>query len=165
MPIEVIDFKGETYPAFQASGNAARFVMPFAKEVCVGEGYDIGCAKEEWKFPNAQGIDLVFDDEWNAYNLPNKQVDFIFSSHCLEHLDSWVEALEYWTTKLKSGGVLFLYLPHRTQKYWLPWNNRKHKHILREKEIINLLLDLGYKYVIPGHRDLNCSFTIMAEKG
>jgi len=165
MPIELIEYDGDIYPQFQASGFAARFIMPFAKEVCNGVGYDIGCHKEEWKLEGSQGIDLVFPDKWDAYNLPEDQVDYIFSSHCLEHLDSWVEALEYWTTKLKRGGVLFLYLPHYDQKYWRPWNNRKHKHILKENEIVSLLLSLNYKLVFVGKRDLNSSFTIMAEKG
>ena len=33
-PFKTIKFNGKEYPEFQANGNAARFIMPFAKEVC-----------------------------------------------------------------------------------------------------------------------------------
>ena len=51
--ISTIEYKGEVYPSFQASGFAARFAFPFAKEVCHGIGFDIGCAKREWALPGA----------------------------------------------------------------------------------------------------------------
>ena len=79
--IETIHFKGETFPMFQAQGNAAQFALPFAKKVCKGTGFDIGFCKLEWKFPGAVGIDLCVDDEYNAFNLPDYTVDYIFSSH------------------------------------------------------------------------------------
>ena len=109
--IEVLDFNGKKYPAFQETGNAAQFVLPYAKYICIGFGYDIGCAKKEWAFPDSIPIDILFDDDYDAFNLPDKKADYIFSSHCLEHLDNWVEALDYWIGKLNKGGNLFLYLP------------------------------------------------------
>lgn len=161
--IEKIDYKNIPYPAFQAEGNAAQFVMPFATKFCKGNGYDIGCNRLEWALEGAQPIDILFDDEYDAMNLPDKKVDFIFSSHCLEHLDNWSLALDYWSTKLKEGGVLFLYLPHYDQEYWRPWNNRKHIHVLDIEMIMDFLCDKGYKWIIPTGRDLNHSFTIVAE--
>ena len=109
---EAVFYKGEYYPKFQTEGNASQFAIPFAKHFCSGVGYDIGCNRLEWAFPGATPIDLLFDDPWDAYNLPDEKVDYIYSSHCLEHLPDWVEALDYWASKLKSGGALFLYLPH-----------------------------------------------------
>jgi hypothetical protein len=47
MPIETIDFKGNTYPKFQAEGYAAQFIIPFALKICKGVGYDIGCMKKK----------------------------------------------------------------------------------------------------------------------
>jgi predicted SAM-dependent methyltransferase len=52
--------------------------------------------------------------------LPDELVDYIYSSHCLEHVDNWIETLEYWIKNLKDGGILFLYLPDFSQKYWRP---------------------------------------------
>ena len=81
--IETIEHGGKKYPLFQATGNAARFAMPFAKEMLHGNGLDVGCCKREWAFPDATPIDLVFADEYHANNLPDGQFDYIFSSHCL----------------------------------------------------------------------------------
>ena len=64
--IEIIEYKGKTYPKFQSIGMASQFAIPFAKHVCIGEGYDIGCMKKEWAFPGSIPIDLDFDDEYHA---------------------------------------------------------------------------------------------------
>lgn len=162
--INVIEYKGEKYPKFQSEGNASQFAIPFARHFCKGVGYDIGFCKEEWKLEYAIGIDLNNADGYHAMNLPEGSVDFIYSSHCLEHLDSWVKALEYWVSKLKSGGVLFLYLPHEDQKYWLPWNNKKHNHVLNYLDIKNCLESLGIKNIFYSERDLNHSFIVVGEK-
>lgn len=162
--IEIIEFGGEKYPEFQAQGYAAKFAFPYAKILCEGEGFDIGCCKEEWVFPDATPIDLDFDDEYDAYNLPEGEKDYIFSSHCLEHLEDWVGALNYWTTKLKPGGTLFLYLPHKDQKYWRPWNNRKHYHMFQPSDIVSYLEDKDFTNIIHSERDLNHSFIVAATK-
>ena len=128
--IKTVTHDGKIYPEFQTNGNAARFAMPFAKELLQGNGLDIGCNRKDWAFPGAKMIDLEINDEWDAFNLPNEKYDYIFSSHCLEHINDWVGALDYWGKHLKAGGVMFLYLPHYSQTYWRPWNNRKHVNIL-----------------------------------
>jgi predicted SAM-dependent methyltransferase len=162
--IQTINYKGKEYPHFQSIGNAAQFVIPFAKQVCSGKGYDIGCMKPEWSFPGSIPIDLDFPDEYHALNLPEKEVDYIFSSHCLEHIDGWVEVMDYWHDTLKKGGVLFLYLPSYFQEYWKPWNNRKHRNIFNPEIIRDYLQDVGYSKIFISGIDLNDSFVVMAEK-
>jgi len=162
--IETIEFKGEEYPSFQTFGNASQFAIPFAKHVCSGFGYDVGCMKEEWAFPGARAIDLDFPDEYHALNLPEEEPDFIFSSHCLEHTDDWVATLDYWYERLKEGGTLFLYLPDYSQAYWRPWHNRKHKHVFQPWVIRQYMEDRGYKKVFVSDVDLNNSFMVMGEK-
>lgn len=164
MAIKTIKYKNTLYPEFQTYGFAAQFIIPFAKYVCRGIGYDIGCMKKEWSFPGSIPIDKRFLDEYNAYNLPFKNVDYIFSSHCLEHLPDWIKALDYWTHLLKRKGVLFLYLPHPDQIYWRPWNNRKHKHSLYPETIINYMKENKYKKIFNSERDFNHSYAIMGEK-
>ena len=44
--IETIEFQRKWYPKFQTEGNASQFAIPFAKHVCKGYGYDIGCMKK-----------------------------------------------------------------------------------------------------------------------
>lgn len=162
--IEIITFKNRTYPKFQSEGFAAKFAFPFAKEVCKGEGYDIGCNREEWKFPGSIAIDPIIDSKHHATKLPEGEMDYIFSSHCLEHIPNWIETLDYWYNVLRDGGILFLYLPDRSQEYWLPWNNRKHIHSFYPKLIEMYLMDKGYKNVMVSGVDLNNSFMAMAEK-
>jgi predicted SAM-dependent methyltransferase len=107
---------------------------------------------------------LKNNDGFHAFNLPEQCVDYIHSSHCLEHLTDWVEALQYWISKLKPGGLLFLYLPHKDQTYWLPWNNRKHKHVLDAKLIKSCIESFGMENVVYSDRDLNYSFALIATK-
>lgn len=164
--LDTVEFNGRKYPAWQASGNAARFIMPFAKEVCTMNGFDIGCHSKKWALPGAVPIDIVFNNGFDAYNLPKcfakGEVNYIFSSHCLEHLPNWVTALDYWIDTISPGGVLFLYLPHYDQEYWRPWNNHKHIHALHPQvlrdyfENKNRVNDL---YITGA--DLNHSFAVL----
>lgn len=162
---DAIEFNGINYPKFQSEGNAAQFAIPFAKYFCSGKGLDIGCMHKQWAFPGAWPIDKNFPDEYDAFNLPDGLFDYIFSSHCLEHLNDWVAALDYWTTKISSGGVIFLYLPHYSQEYWRPWNNRNHLHSLHG-EVLRDYFESKRSYnniIVTGH-DLNSSFYIVAAK-
>ena len=161
--MDVINYKGLTYPHFQCEGHAAQFAIPYAKHICKGKGYDIGCGRVEWALPGAIPIDINIDGS-DAMNLPDKKVDYIFSSHCLEHLTDWVGALIHWDSRLKIGGSLFLYLPDYSQEYWRPWHNRKHLHVLTPNIITDCLKDLGYKNIFASGVDLNNSFMIIAEK-
>lgn len=162
--IETIEHENKIYPILQTKGYSAKYAIPFALDILSGEGLDIGCNREEWKFPGAQAIDLEFEDEWDAFNLPDKKYDYIFSSHCLEHLPDWVGALDYWTTRLKTGGVMFLYLPHYSQTYWRPWNNRKHINILQPEYLNDYFVNRGFVNVITTGFDLNNAFYAVAEK-
>jgi SAM-dependent methyltransferase len=169
MPIKTIVFKDKQYPEFQAQGFAAQFAFPFAHKICEGNGVDIGCNRFEWKFPNAIPVDPAINPEFHAMNIPDNhldphgQWDYIFSSHCLEHLDDWTSALLYWKTRLKPGGVLFLYLPHYSQEYWRTWNNRKHKHNLMPEQIHDFFKSTGWVKCFVSGADLNNSFYAIAE--
>ena len=162
--MDLIEFNNKKYPLFQAKGFASKFAFPYALEVCKGKGYDIGCMKKEWSLPGSTPIDLDFDDDFHATNLPHSDIDYIFSSHSLEHIDNWVEVMEYWYNTLKTGGILFLYLPHYSQDYWRPWNNKKHRNIFSPTIIEDIMEHLGYKNIFISERDLNNSFMAMGEK-
>jgi predicted SAM-dependent methyltransferase len=161
--MELINYKNKTYPKFQSEGNAAQFAIPYALHICKGTGVDIGCNREEWKFPGAIPVDPIINDS-DALNFPYENLDYIFSSHCLEHLYDWVDVLDYWTSKLKKGGVLFLYLPDYSQEYWKPWNNRKHKNIFTPNIISDYMSDNGYANIFKSGVDLNNAFMVFGEK-
>lgn len=164
--IETITFNNISYPKFQSDWFAAKFVFPFAKEICKGDGWDIGCGKKEWAFPGSIPVDINFDDgKYHALNLPSLDFgDYIFSSHCLEHIENWTKALDYWYLKLKSGGNIFLYLPDFSQEYWRPWNNKKHIHIFTPEIIKSYFNNNKWKNIFVSGIDLNNSFIIIAEK-
>lgn len=177
------------YPAFQADGFAAQFAFPFAEKVCTGIGLDIGCNRLEWALPenkslhDSQGGRIVYpiDPElgmknafahskqgeyFDAMTLPDGTFDFIFSSHCLEHVPHWSNALDYWAEKIKPGGVLFLYLPDFSQSYWRPYYNKKHYHVFTPEILHQYFSDrcnLWGKSFVSG-ADLNNSFMCMAER-
>jgi len=162
--MEVINFNGVDYPLFQAKGNASQFAIPFAKHFCKGRGVDVGFCNEDWKLPKAIGADI--GDQTNNYHahlLPS-ELDYIYSSHCLEHLENWVSTIEYWATRLKAGGILFLYLPHKDQEYWMPWNNRKHFHVLTAEAVSGCMKKFGFTKIHTSERDLNHSFMVVGEK-
>ena len=161
--IKTIQYKEHTYPSFQSEGNAAQFAIPYAKHVCIGTGVDIGCNRLEWSFPGSLPVDPIIN-EYDALNFPYENLDYVFSSHCLEHLYDWVSVLDYWTSKLKVGGVLFLYLPDYSQEYWKPWNNRKHLNIFSPTIIKDYFEDRNYNTIFTSQVDLNNAFMVMAEK-
>lgn len=166
--IDVISFKNRLYPEFQGKGNATQFAIPFAMHVCRGVGYDIGCNRVEWKFPDSIPIDPAINSLQHANSLPFDtygHVDYIYSSHCLEHVSGdWYGTLQYWVDNLKIGGTLFLYLPDFSQEYWRPWNNRKHVHVFTPSIIEDALNSLNLKNIFVSGIDLNNSFMAMGEK-
>ena len=159
----LFDYKGESYPAYLKQGNAISYIMPVAKYFCKGEGLDIG-GTFKWNFPGARIINIGNDDKWAAGCLPDEKYDYIISSHCLEHVERPPEILEYWQTRLKKSGVLFLYLPHPDMEYWAI-NCPKHRHYFYPKVIYYWLHDLGFKDILVSGRDMYWSFTVVAFNG
>lgn len=166
--VSTIEFKGVDYPMWQASGNAARFAIPFAIEVCKGGvGYDVGCNRPSWALPGAIPIDPSIDSAYDAMHLPDVIVDYFFSSHMLEHyVGRFQDVIEYWLTRLKKGGVIMLYLPNCDyQKYWA-WGNTKHIHYLNPTIMRDYLnhLDGIEKFFVTSGYDLNGSFYCVIQK-
>jgi len=141
--------------------NGVSGIAPTALQFCKGNGLDIGASN--WPLPGATPIGPP--NGWDAMKLPRGEFDYVFSSHCLEHLVNPVEALEHWKTRLRPGGVLFLYLPHPEMQYWRPQNCRKHLHMFYPKDTAQMLRDLGFVGVIYGERDLAWSFAVVGFNG
>lgn len=161
----VFDYRGETFPDYLRRGNACRFIVPTALEFCRGKGVDVGAS--EWPLPGATAVDAKSGGD--AMALPagpraGGRWDFVFSSHCLEHLANPVAALEHWRDRLRDGGVLFLYLPHPAMRYWRPQNCRKHLHLFHPEDTAEMLRDLGFVNVMHGDRDLAWSFAVVGFK-
>jgi SAM-dependent methyltransferase len=155
------EYKGVLYPDYLKRGPAHRFILEAARHFCNGYGFDVGAGGPSSPLRGALAIDVLNGNSHHALNLPDNVVDYIFSSHTLEHLENPVAALEHWKSRLRPGGVLFLYLPSEDMEYWLPQNNRKHLHSWRPAQMAKLVSDLGFVNVIHSERDLNWSFAVV----
>lgn len=161
--IMIYNYKGKIYPSYLKTGNAQAYIEKVASHFCVGNGLDIG-GFGDWTLLGSTPINILDDSEYDAFNLPDKKYNYIFSSHCLEHLDNYVAALEYWTEHIKKDGILFLYLPHIDMEYWQPQNNKKHLHQFYVDPMKKLFKNLGYKYILASERDMYWSFSIVGVK-
>lgn len=168
--IDTIVYDGQIVPKYISEGFHAQYIFPIATKVCIGLGLDIGCGREDWKLPGSFGIDPKLDMKYDAYHLPQQGPngwDYIFSSHCLEHLPDYVKALRYWTDSLKVGGTLFLYLPHYKCKHWRPhvkMNSAVHLHQFDPIQMREILTEIGYENVFVSDCDLAYSFAAMGTK-
>ena len=161
MPIR---FKHQIVPDHITEGHHSQYIIPVARKICKGVGLDIGCNRPEWSFPGSRPIDITLPDDYDAYNLPEWTggYDYIFSSHCLEHLEDYRGALQHWLSHIKSRGKLFLYLPHPDCLYWHPNEQptKLHLHSFTPMIIKELLEDLGLVDIFFSERDLAYSFAV-----
>jgi SAM-dependent methyltransferase len=114
------EFEGRFYPDYLFVGGASFAIHRVALEHCRGEGIDVGAGL--WPLPGAVAIDIERGPgvSRRLEDVPPHSQDFVFSSHCLEHIADWKDALRGWIEKLKPNGRLFLYLPHPTCAIWRP---------------------------------------------
>lgn len=156
----IYEYRGRLYPEYLKRGNGCQFIAPAALHFCQGIGIDVGAGK--WPLPGAIPVDLA--DGGDAMALPGGSFDFVFSSHAIEHLENPIAAIEHWKSRIRIGGVLFLYLPHPGMEYWLPQNNRKHLHSWWPEQMAKIVADLGFVNVIHSERDLAWSFAVVGFK-
>lgn len=169
--MKLLNFMGKNYPEFIAEGNHAQYILPVAKKVLEGKnlGVDVGCKKPEWSYPGAILADIDLDDNpWHAHNLPNYgELEYVFSSHCLEHVEKWELALEHWYGSLVTGGIIFMYLPHTNCEYWdtrfMP--TKRHVNDFNPQQLKHYFkYMLGMKNIFVSERDSAFSFCVYGEK-
>jgi SAM-dependent methyltransferase len=80
------------------------------KAATTGRGIDIGCGPDPVT-PDARRFDLEDGDANVASQFVKEQFDFVYSSHCLEHMhDPRATILDWWKL-VKPGGYLFIMVP------------------------------------------------------
>lgn len=148
----------KNWPDYLFEGNAVSWIKNEALDWCKGKGVDVGGG--DWRLPGAIPIDL--QTEFQVEDFDADSLDYIFSSHTLEHIECWRCDLKVWREKLKIGGILFLYLPHEEG----PWRNcKKHKWIPQPEPVIDALRHSGMTIIKHTTRPDNyCSFYIIAKK-
>lgn len=133
------------YPAYLKQGAAIDGVRYLARKFCYGKGIDVGAGI--WPFDGARPIENLENENAYLLNEKNASLDFVFSSHLLEHLEQPKVAILEWARVLKTGGVLFLYLPHPACSMWLPEHLNVHlwmpdplvvKELLEKKDMFEV---------------------------
>lgn len=91
------------------------------------EAYEKGMGPHKDAVPEHMRGDATFMRE-----IGDETYDWVYSSHCLEHIEDHELALKNWMRILKPGGYLIVYIPHvdyYERKNKKPsMNNPDHKH-------------------------------------
>lgn len=80
--------------------------------------------------PTALKIDQMFGLDAQSPDIPPGSLDFVFSSHCLEHLQDPHQAIRNWWYLLRPGGHMVISVPDWAlyeQKVWPSRFNHDHK--------------------------------------
>lgn len=80
------------------------------RSILKGDGIDIGAGKDP-VFPNVRRFDIEHGDAANITKHVREDFDFVFSSHCLEHLPDPASALQEWWKLVRPDGHLFFIVP------------------------------------------------------
>jgi predicted SAM-dependent methyltransferase len=118
---------------------------------CIGIGLDIGCGglhadrhhdTENKIHPLAIGVDLcqsnLVGNAADLYWFKDEVINYIFSSHLLEHMVDIPKTLREWLRVLKPGGFIALYLPLQGHypDVGTEGANADHKHNLNPNNMI-----------------------------
>ena len=157
----------------------------FATRYFVGRGLDIGGGSDPLAlyfelFPRMTDIDIwdrAQGDGQTLDGVADDSYDFLYSSHCLEHLVDPLAALRNWLRVVRPGGHLVVVVPDEDlyeQGHWPSRFNPDHKHSFTTYKTdswspvsINLLelltklgpraqilslatIDAGYRYKLKG---------------
>lgn len=110
----------------------------FATRYFVGHGIDVGGGHDSLAlytelFPLIRYV-VIYDapqgDAQKLTNVDDGSFDFLFSSHCMEHVRDPVEALTNWIRVVKPGGHLVISVPDEDlyeQGVWPSTFNTDHK--------------------------------------
>lgn len=135
-------------------GKESAKIRPFTTHYTQGRGLDIGCGSEklwhesigidsgkQWGRPVADitgdGSDLTF--------FANHSMNYVFSSHFLEHVVDYRGTLAEWWRVIRPGGFLVLYLPHKHlyPNIGQPGANPDHKHDFLPQDIGLAMQDIA----------------------
>jgi len=116
-----------------------------------GKGLDLGCGMNRC-FPHFIGVDnghhfgeqtvaQIFSDCSDLKIFGSQSMDFVFSSHLLEHIENYKAALKEWWRVIKPGGHLVVYLPHKDfyPNIGEEGSNTDHKHDFLPTDIIEAM--------------------------
>jgi len=92
------------------TSKTKRIWGPLEKAILQGSGIDIGCGPDPVA-PGVRKFDLADGDANHITRYVHEQFDFVYSSHCLEHMADPRSALHEWWRLVKPRGHLFFIVP------------------------------------------------------
>ena len=145
-----------------------------------GQGIDIGAGDDllEIKEGTIDDWDLCHGDAQYMIGIENNKYDFVYSSHCLEHMKDVEIALTNWIRITKTGGYLYFVVPDYVlyEKMRFPSiHNTDHKnsfscHITRDQvkrtnhyhvsDIQNILKNLNAEFILWQLEDNNYDYNL-----
>lgn len=100
-----------------------------------GKGIDVGGGDDCLTLPdNVEGNVILWDvmngNAQYLHGIDDNSLDFVYSSHCLEHMKNIDTALFNWLRVCKQGGYLYICVPHEIyyeKSTWPSMYNSDHK--------------------------------------
>jgi SAM-dependent methyltransferase len=98
--------------------HATKYLTGFYQKYMHGNGLDIGYAGyipgAQPILPTAIGIDMGYPG-YDGKTLPfkNESQDYVYTSHTLEHISDYKQAINEWFRVLKIKGHLVIVVPHQ----------------------------------------------------
>lgn len=140
-------YRSKSYPSYLSVGDAASFCAEDAAFYCSGKGVDIGAGS--YPFGNSRAIDNSINENALSICEQDASLDYVFSSHCLEHLhpSDYKLFFEESYRVLKPKGIFYLYLPTTVARLWSPEVLPAHINIPLGRQIAQLATDVGFSIV------------------
>lgn len=124
-----------------------QFTFSFFDKYMSGKGLDIGFAGytdgAESILDTATGVDVNYPN-YNGRDLPfaNDSQSYVYSSHCLEHIQDYKQVIQEWFRVTEIGGHIITVVPHQflyEKKKTLPsqWN-ADHKHFITPARLLEM---------------------------
>jgi len=97
-------------PAVDETTKTKRLWGPLETEILAGNGIDIGCGPDPVT-PSVRRFDVEDGDANEVTRFVRDQFDFVYASHCLEHMRDPRKSLLDWWKLVRPGGHIFFIVP------------------------------------------------------
>lgn len=144
-----------TWRVDDPQGNESGKIRWELVEYTNGRGLDLGCGQFK-AFPHfigvdnghhwgMKGVDVHVDTCENLDLFASQSMDFVFSSHLLEHITNYKAALKEWLRVIKTDGYLILYVPDEDEypKVGEKGANPDHKWNVNYDKVIEAMKSVG----------------------